>query len=447
MGVNRDAMAVRDASAGYDLHAAQPTVPVGYKQTEVGVIPEDWDPIQIGDLFTFKNGLNKEKEFFGHGTPIVNYMDVFKYPGLRLRDVQGRVTLSKEEIGRFDVQKGDVFFTRTSETVDEIGTAAVMLESPKDTVFSGFVLRGRPLNHQLHDEFKQYCFSAAQVRRQIISTATYTTRALTNGRLLSQVWIALPPESEQRAIATALSDVDALLEGLDRLIAKKRDLKQAAMQQLLTGQTRLPGFEGGWETVSMRQVISQSATYGIVTAGSFVQAGIKMVRGGDIIDGRVNTDLPMVSGQKAAEYTRTTLVKDDVVIALVGYPGASAKIPDELIGANISRAVGLLRLNEKVFADFMVHLLNSPDGRRMVLAPSAGSAQQVVNLSALNNLKFSVPPAPEQTAIATILSDMDADIKALEQRRAKTAALKQAMMQELLTGRTRLVEPSQEVPA
>jgi type I restriction enzyme S subunit len=164
-----------------------------------------------------------------------------------------------------------------------------------------------------------------------------------------------------------------------------------------------------------------------------------MLRGGDISDGRINTDLPMVSPEKAAEYVRTTLVKDDVVIALVGYPGASAKIPEELIGANISRAVGLLRLNGKVSADFLVCFLNSSGGRRMVLAPSAGSAQQVVNLGALNKLQFSVPPHHEQTAIAEVLTEIDAELAALEQRREKTRALKQAMMQELLTGRTRLV--------
>ena len=256
---------------------------------------------------------------------------------------------------------------------------------------------------------------------------------------LTEMGVVLPSNPvEQRAIAEALSDVDALLGALDRLIAKKRDLKQAAMQQLLTGQTRLPGFHGEWEAVTMRQVLTQNATYGIVTAGNFVQNGVKMLRGGDIADGRINTDLPMVSLEKAAEYARTSLVKDDVVIALVGYPGASAKIPEELIGANISRAVGLLRMNGKVSANFLVCFLNSPDGRRMVLAPSAGSAQQVVNLAALNKLQFSVPPPPEQTAIAEMLTEIDAELATLEHRREKTRVLKQAMMQDLLTGKTRL---------
>jgi type I restriction enzyme S subunit len=411
----------------------------GYKQTDVGVVPVEWDAVRIGDLFTFKNGLNKAKKFFGHGTPIVNYMDVFGRPGLRAAELVGRVDVSPTELSAYEVRKGDVFFTRTSETVEEIGIASVVLDEPEKTVYSGFVLRARPIDESLDDLFKAYCFSPRYFRQQVTARASYTTRALTNGRSLSAALLARPPKPEQRAIAAALSDMDALLSGLDRLIAKKRDLRQAVMHQLLTGQTRLPGFHEEWKVVSMREVLTQNAAYGIVTTGAFVRNGVKMLRSGDIIDGRIKTDLPMVSREKSAEYIRTVLVRNDVVIALVGYPGASAKIPDELVGANISRAVGLLRLNGKVIADFLVSFLNSPDGRRMVLAPSAGSAQQVVNLAALNKLQFRIPPLPEQSAIASALSDMDAELAALEARRDKTRDLKQAMMQELLTGKTRLV--------
>jgi type I restriction enzyme S subunit len=181
------------------------------------------------------------------------------------------------------------------------------------------------------------------------------------------------------------------------------------------------------------------ATYGIVTAGDFKNAGVPMLRGGDIKGGRIGGDLPLVSPEKSTEYSRTILKRDDVVIALVGYPGEAAKVPVTLEGANISRAVGLLRLNNKIAPDYLVSYLNSPIGRRMVLAPSVGSAQLVVNLAELNRLQFPLPPAPEQTAIAEVLSDMDGELAALEQRRDKTRALKQGMMQELLTGRTRLI--------
>jgi type I restriction enzyme S subunit len=98
---------------------------------------------KIGEFIEFKNGLNKEKKFFGYGTPIINYMDVFNSRGINPRDIYGKVFLNKSEIGTYNAKKGDVFFTRTSETVDEIGITSVLLEDFNDTVFSGFILRGR----------------------------------------------------------------------------------------------------------------------------------------------------------------------------------------------------------------------------------------------------------------------------------------------------------------
>jgi type I restriction enzyme, S subunit len=208
-------------------------------QTRLPGFRSEWAQIPLGELFTFKNGLNKAKEFFGFGTPIVNYMDVFRNAGIRCAQLTGRVSLSSQEIKNFDVKKGDVFFTRTSETADEIGMAAVILDEPDQTVFSGFVLRGRPRNSLLCDEFKACCFRSSFVRSQIVSKASYTTRALTNGRILSAVVLPVPPVSEQSAIAAVLSDIDADLSALEARRDKTRALKQAMMQALLTGKIRL----------------------------------------------------------------------------------------------------------------------------------------------------------------------------------------------------------------
>ena len=402
----------------------------GYKQTEVGVIPEYWEVKSLGKFATIATG----------NTPptadAANYGDEFLFVSPADLGEAKYVTKTEKRLSQkgFAISrrfpKDSILFVCIGSTIGKCGIASVEMSSNQqiNAIFP---------SPEFSADFLYYAVSAAVPK--VRSLAGEQAVPLVNKTQFSETEVVLPPLPEQRMIATALGDVDALLGALERLIAKKRDLKQAAMQQLLTGQSRLPGFEGEWEVVSMREVLIQSATYGIVTAGTFVQNGVKMLRGGDIADGRINTDLPMVSRAKAAEYVRTALVQDDVVIALVGYPGATAKIPDELIGANISRAVGLLRLNGKVTADFLVCFLNSPEGRRMVLAPSAGSAQQVVNLSALNKLQFTIPPRPEQTAIATVLTDMDAELAALEQRLVKTRALKQGMMQELLTGRTRLV--------
>lgn len=199
----------------------------------------EWKQVSLGELFTFKNGLNKAKQFFGFGTPIVNYMDVYNGPKIRASRVQGRVSLSIDEIKNFDVRRGDVLFTRTSETPEEVGLAAVMLDEPSQTVFSGFVLRARPRNDELCDEFKAYCFRSSFVRGQIISKSTYTTRALTNGRQLSAVTLPIPPKSEQAAIAAVLSSMDDELAALEFRRQKTVALKQAMMQQLLTGRIRL----------------------------------------------------------------------------------------------------------------------------------------------------------------------------------------------------------------
>ena len=199
----------------------------------------EWSSISLGELFTFKNGLNKAKEFFGHGTPIVNYMDVFRDSKIYSSYLEGRVALNSQEMKNFDVQKGDVLFTRTSETPEEIGMASVVVDNPIQTVFSGFVLRGRPKNDVLVDQFKAYCFRSEFVRSQIISKASYTTRALTNGRILSAVMLPVPSHPEQTAIAAILSDMDAEITALETKLAKTRQLKQGMMRELLTGRIRL----------------------------------------------------------------------------------------------------------------------------------------------------------------------------------------------------------------
>jgi type I restriction enzyme S subunit len=199
----------------------------------------EWEVKRLGDLFSFKNGLNKGKEFFGYGTPIVNYMDVFGNTGILCSKLKGRVSLTQQEIKNFNVRKGDVLFTRTSETPEEIGMASVILDDPSETVFSGFVLRGRPKNDMLCDAFKAYCFRAPLVRNQIISKASYTTRALTNGGILSVVSLSVPTKAEQIAIAEVLSDMDEELAALGLRRDKTRTLKQGMMQELLTGRTRL----------------------------------------------------------------------------------------------------------------------------------------------------------------------------------------------------------------
>ena len=211
----------------------------GYKMTDVGVIPEDWEVKSIGELFSFKNGLNKDKDSFGFGTPIINYMDVYKNNGLTSKDIKGKVSLSDFEINCFLVKKGDVFFTRTSETPEEVGLTSVLLDNIPYGVFSGFLLRARPKDNILDPFLCKYLFSNESFRSSVIQNSTYTTRALTNGNILSSLFIAFPNNKhEQQAIADALTKVDNLIMSLSKVIEKKKLIKKGTMQKLLSGEVR-----------------------------------------------------------------------------------------------------------------------------------------------------------------------------------------------------------------
>jgi type I restriction enzyme S subunit len=411
-------------------------VKAGYKRTDAGVIPEDWETSDLGELLVFKNGLNKAKEFFGYGTPIVNYMDVYGKRGIYASELHGRVSLSKQELKAFEVRKGDVFFTRTSETAAEVGMTCVMLDEPQDTVFSGFVLRGRPKKISLDDQFKKYCFSTGIVRDQITSQSTETTRALTNGRYLSAVTIALPSIPEQRAIAEALSDVDALLGALDQLIAKKRDLKQAALQQLLTGKTRLPGFHGEWQETTLGEI-------GVCIIGltykpeNVVEHGMLVLRSSNVQNGELTYDDNVYVNLEIPEHLITR--PGDILIcvrngsrALIG---KCAIIDQPATGVTFGAFMSVYRTK---YSRYIFHVFQADAIQKQIHENIGATINQITNKD-MKAFRVKLPPEDEQTAIAEVLSDMDAELAALEQRRAKTHALKQGMMQELLTGRTRLV--------
>ena len=250
---------------------------------------------------------------------------------------------------------------------------------------------------------------------------------------LTEMGVVLPNDAaEQRAIATALSDVDGLLGGLDRLIAKKRDLKQAAMQQLLTGQTRLPGFNGEWEVKTFGEVavprreridprracvhdfcielehIESGSGQLLGSTSTNAQSSLKSVFNlGDVLFGKLRAYL-----RKYWRATRHGVCSTEIWVLVPRVDAAMSEFLFQLV-------------QTEAFID--------------ATSNSYGTHMPRSDWNAVQNYKLSMPPLPEQTAIAAVLSDMDAELAALEQRREKTRALKQAMMQELLTGKTRLI--------
>ncbi|EPF4530540.1 restriction endonuclease subunit S, partial [Enterococcus faecalis] len=253
------------------------------------------------EFYDFKNGLNKEKEFFGSGVPIVNFVDVFHNRGLTPEMLKGRVTLSKKEIKNFEVKQGDIFFTRTSETINEIGYPSVMLGVPTDTVFSGFVLRGRARSVDPMDNlFKRYVFFTESFRNEMVKKSSMTTRALTSGTAIKEMYVQYPSsKDEQHKIGAFLAQIDDTIALHQRKLDQLKELKKAYLQLMFastnTKNDKLPklrftGFKGYWELCKLSDIsdkvkeknkhgkftetLTNSAEYGIINQRFFFDKDI-----------------------------------------------------------------------------------------------------------------------------------------------------------------------------
>ena len=267
------------------------------------------------------------------------------------------------------------------------------------------------------------------------------------------VAIPMPEIEEQRAISAALSDVDALIAGLEKLIAKKRNLKQAAMQQLLTGQTRLPGFSGEWDKKTLFELAERKKE--LFDDGDWIEAehirseGIRLIQTGNIGIGRFieKPDKKFINEKSFALLNCKELITGDLLICRLADPGGRACVLPWIGEARIITSVDVTIFRPPmniVNRAFLSQVFSMPDWFKRVSDRSGGTTHKRISRGALGHIEINIPGYKEQTAIATVLSDMDADLSALETRLTKSRAIKQGMMQELLTGRTRLVGNTHE---
>lgn len=224
---------------------------------------ENWEQREVGDFYFFKNGLNKEKEFFGSGTPIVNFTDVFHNRGLFSKDLKGKVQLTQKEINNYEVQQGDIFFTRTSETIEEIGYPSVMIDNPINTVFSGFVLRGRAIeNDPLVLDYKRYVFFTNTFREEMKKKSSMTTRALTSGTAIKEMLFNYPKSKvEQEQIGKLFKQLDDMITLHQQELTNLKQTKQGFLQKMFPKEgesmpkVRFPGFTGDWEQRKLGEIL------------------------------------------------------------------------------------------------------------------------------------------------------------------------------------------------
>ena len=180
----------------------------------------------VGELFEIKNGLNKEKDAFGKGQPIINFTDVYNKRWLAKGSFKGLVDVTEEEIKRYSAKKGDVFFTRTSETKEDIGMSSTLIEDIPNCVFSGFVLRARPITDLLLPKFCSYYFSTNKVRDTIVRYAAFTTRATTTGPKLSKIMVPILSIEEQQRIVDILDRFDSLCNSISEVLPAEIEARE-----------------------------------------------------------------------------------------------------------------------------------------------------------------------------------------------------------------------------
>ena len=418
-------------------HCGPVGVTNGYKHTEMGVIPEDWNHMRIGDLASVKGGKRLPPGF--------SLLDVpTPHPYLRVCDMypggidQSAIKFVPEKafpaIKNYRIYSDEIF-------VSVAGTLGIVGIVPP--ALSGAILTenaDRITNLRCDRDFLMHWLMSWQIQAAIESIRTVSAQPkLALGRI-AEFEISIPKRrAEQCAIAEVLSDVDRLLESLVALIAKKRDIKQAAMQQLLTGETRLPGFSGKWETKRLEelaQIDPENLSSDTHPDHKFNYIALEQVDTGRLCGYTVETF------RTAPSRARRVLRRGDIIMSTVR-PNLMSHLffRDQVTGAVCSTGFAVIRYLPNLsvpgflFAHLFGHVVN-----RQIQKMLAGSNYPAI---ASRDVQLIEIPCPnevlEQHAIATVLSDMDAEITALEQLRDKTIAIKQGMMQQLLTGRIRLV--------
>lgn len=411
------------------LSTVNSQLPDGYKQTDVGIIPEDWDVDKIVNQTSITTGAKNTQDKIDEGI----------YPFFVRSQTVERINSYS-----FD---GEAVLTAG----DGVGTGKIYHYINGKFDFHQRVYKISNFSKELGGYFFFVYFSNNFYNRIMQMTAKSSVDSVRR-EMIANMQIPLPPLPEQQAITEVLSDVDALVTSLDRLIAKKRDIKQGAMQLLLTGKKRLVAeSKRGYKQTDVGvipedwEVVKVGKITGFHKQGYYTQETYKddskyfLLRGTDMLNPKVNLSTTPKINSNANDFRSYKVEKGDVLIVRsgsIGRYGIVEDIPESMFGSYL---INFRFDQQKLLNSFFGYFYESYETQNQILKIIQGSSNININAENIKSLKIPLPPLSEQKAIARILSGMDAEIEALEKKRDKYKAIKQGMMQELLTGKTRLV--------
>lgn len=405
--------------------------------------------VRLRDLGGTYGGLTgKTKADFGHGSgTFVTFMEVINSTRLKGNSLE-RVQIKKGE-RQNQVLRGDLLFNGSSETPEEVALSAVVDFDPKEWTYLNsfcFGYRLRP-DAQADPTFLAYFFRAPAGRSMVASLAQGATRYNIAKTKFLDLNVDLPDMGRQSGIVNALGHADELTSGLERLIAKKRAIRQGMLQQLLTGMTRLPGFTGKWTSSTVGAVAEvKTGPFGSsLHESDYVASGTPIITVEHLGEfGVVRTGAPMVSASDRRRLIAYSLKEGDIVFSRVGSIDRNALISCQEEGWLFSGRLLRVRFDAAT-ADprFMSAQFHSRRFKDLVRSVAVGQTMPSLNTAILKSIEIVTPPVEEQRAIGQVAQELDAELLRLECRLQKARAIRKGMLQELLPARPRLTVTEQ----
>jgi type I restriction enzyme S subunit len=411
--------------------------PSALKQTRWGPVPQDWEVVSLERISSFiTKGSTPTTYGFRWENSGVLFLrsECVSASGLDLGESMFISLAAHTFMRRSEVRDGDILITITGN----VGRA-VLLANVGIANLNQHIARIRISNPSVDSMYVYHYLSQPSVRKTFESITTGQAYPQISLAQVRDAEIALPAGPEQRAIASVLTDVDELIASLERLIAKKRAIKQGAMQRLLTGKTRLPGFDGEWSEAHLGEVANFHKGAGLSKGDLSSDGSLECIHYGElftkygphIVTVRKRTDRSDLPVRSAAN--DVLMPTSDVTPRGLATASAIMK-PGVILGGDIL----IIRSHAgRLYGPFLASLIRLD--RSQVMDLVSGTTVYHIYASDLKHFGLRIPPLDEQRAICSVLSDIDADVFGLEQLLTKTKDIKQGMMQELLTGRTRLV--------
>jgi type I restriction enzyme, S subunit len=427
----------------------------GYKITELGEIPEEWEVTTVGETFELIGGSPLPRSKTGVGNTVyLHYGDIHKTNKSILDSLTDnwlpRIDMDSVKVkGDSLMESGDIVFADASEDLADIGKNVVIKVNNKEGFVAGLHTIIARDKGDLSIGYKRYCFKTENVRKQLSRLATGSTVLGISKTNLKKIIYCMPPLKEQEKIAEILSSVDETIETTDQLLEKTKELKKGLMQQLLTkgiGHTRFKKTElgeipEGWEVYTLKS-ISENITIGLVTTMTkyYAENGVLLIRNSDIKENKFLTSrMVRLDKEFAEKYSKKRLKIGDVITVHTGDIGTSSVIESELVGAHGFATLNTTPNQDIIDSYYLSYFLNSSISKNQVYNFSTGDGRNNLNLKDFNKLLITVPKyISEQKQIVEILTSVDEQIGAYEKEKEKLINLKKGLMQLLLTGKIRV---------